>query len=690
MSGFRIGVDTGGTFTDLVVTDSRNLLCAVAKVPSTPEKPEAAVFHAIDRAAGQLHMEVRELLGYCNMFVHGSTVATNILLEGKGATTGLVCTKGFRDALAIRRGKRQRMWDLQEPQAQPLVPRFHRIGVTERTDRDGRVEISPSMTELDRIACIFEDQNVESVAICLFNSYLNSANEDIVASFLSKRMPDRHISVSSHILPLIGEYERTSTTVLDAYVAPATVSYLTRLKDRLQDQGLGGDRLYVAQSNGGLMDVAGCIERPVLTMLSGPSAAVGAARLYVSELKADDLVVFDMGGTSCDVTLLRKGEAIRRETTSIGSYESALPSVDVHTIGTGGGTLARVVHGGMLRVGPDSVGADPGPACFGRGTTDATVTDANMALGRLDPSRFAQGQLSIDPNLADRAIDTTVGAPTGLSREDAALAIIAVADQHMVEAIRLMTVERGVDPRELVLIGAGGAAGLHVASIARELGVRSAYIPRQAASFCAVGLLQADVEQDWFQSLESPLDTLTVEELQSIADDLHSRAEDELSMRGFDLTQAQWRFGAALRYTGGQTTVHVPVPEPLSSGCVERLEKGFHLQHEFLYGFSRNDSRMEAAYAKLSVRISTPNPLLTRLGVGQSPTPPITHQRRLTLAPGRRQMTDFLDGEKLVPGTTLQGPLIIHDPLTTVLVLSGQSLTVDSSGGYIIKEVQAG
>lgn len=683
----RIGVDAGGTFTDVVVVDEWNAVVALAKAPSTPADPSQGVLRGVEAAAAQLSLGLPELLARCAAFVHGSTVATNTVLEGKGARVGLVCTEGFRDTLAIRRGKRAHVWDLKEPRPPVLVPRHLRLGIRERTDRHGFAELAPELRDLERAAAIFEAAGVEAIAICLFNAFLNRANELRVGDFLAAQFPGMHLSISSQVVPLMGEYERVSTTVLDAYVAPRTAHYLEHLRDALVGLGLRPGRLLMAQSTGGVVDVEACIRRPVLTLLSGPSAGAAAARLYGRASGEANLVVFDMGGTSCDITMLREGVVARREQASIGGQDCLLPAIDVHTIGTGGGTIARTEAGVMLRVGPESAGADPGPACYGRGSDVPTVTDANLVLGRLDPQRFSGGRLPLYPERAKAAVDARVAQPLGVDPVRAAHGIIAVANQNMVEAIRLMTVQRGYDPREFTLAAAGGAAGLHAGAVARELGMPKVYIPRQAAHFCAVGLLQSDIEREYVLAMFDRVDRLTAERVDDAFARLGAQAREDLESSGLDPASAAYRYYAAMRYTGHQNSVLVPTTYPLEVEGDEALAAGFHRQHELLYGFSRSESQVEVIFLSLTARVPTPDVNLTPADRPTEPAPRVVEHRGLYFQElGCSVSAAVYLGEEVGPGTKIIGPALLESESTTILVLPDQTLEVDSVGNYILRE----
>ena len=456
---WRIGVDVGGTFTDLALIDAEGRL-SIVKTPSVPTDPARGVIDALGKAAAGYGMSVGALLAGCRLFVHGSTVATNTVLEGKGAKVGLLVTDGFRDSLEIRRGLRENPWDHRTPFAPPMVPRHLRRPVRGRQDPDGR-EIAPLEPDDVRAACaLFRQEGVEAVAICLFNAYADGRHERAAEAIVREAWDGRWISLSSAVAPTIGEYARTSTTVTNAAVAPRVVGYLRALDAELKALGLPGT-LLVSQSNGGIVSVDQIAVRPVNLVLSGPAAGVGALRLAAQALGDADLISMEIGGTSCDVALMSAGRVATSDDLEIAGYHLSVPSVEIHTVGAGGGTIAGVDAAGMLFAGPKGAGARPGPACYGFGGCEPTVTDAQLVLGRLAPGAYAGGSVTLDPERAREAIRTRLAEPLGLSVEDAAAGVIRLVEQNLLHAVERISVQRGFDPRGFTLVPAGGAGPLH-------------------------------------------------------------------------------------------------------------------------------------------------------------------------------------------------------------------------------------
>ena len=492
---YRIGVDVGGTFTDLVVADEGGRLICLAKAPSRPGSPEEGVIDALGRAADSLGIDTSSLLGGCERFVHGTTVATNALLTHRGARVGLLTTEGFRDALAIRRGIRENVWDHRAPYPPQLVPRYLRLPAGGRIDWRG--EESAPLHEAGVRAAVdrFAAERVEAVAVCLFNAYLNPSHEERAGEILSEALPEAFIVLSSRAAPIMGEYERTSTAAVSAFLGPRISAYLGELEQALGRMGYRGP-LMLLQSNGGMATVAHCRRHPAALVLSGPAAGAAAGRIYAAENGTRDAVFFDMGGTSCDVTLLRGGRPGMVDRSAVGGYHVALPSVEVHTIGTGGGTVVWVDSGGGLRVGPESAGAEPGPASYGRGGALPTLTDAHLILGRLDPRGLLGGEMPLSIDLAEEAFSAHAAGALGMTAQLTAASAVRLASRQMAGAVQTICSRHGADPRRMALVAGGGAGGLSAPAVGRICGMSRVIVPREAAGACAVGMAGSPVRYD--------------------------------------------------------------------------------------------------------------------------------------------------------------------------------------------------
>ena len=501
---WRIGVDVGGTFTDMVLRDSAGAV-RIYKAPSVPADPSEGVLGVLRLAAQQLDLPLTALLRDCALFVHGSTVATNTILEKKGAKVGMLTTEGFRDSLEIRRGIRDNQWDHRAPFPPVLAPRYLRLPVRGRIGADGK-ELAPLAAEdVDAAARVFADEGVESVAVCLFNSFLDGTHEHAVGAQLAKSWAGKWISLSSEVMPTMGEYERGSTAVVNAYIAPKVTSYLSALDAQLRQLGLPHS-LLLLQSNGGAVSVAQVANRPVMLVLSGPAAGVGALKGCAAPGEAANLISMEIGGTSCDVMVMARGQVPVADELMIDGYHLTTPSVEIHTVGAGGGAIAWVDDAGLLHVGPQGAGARPGPAAYGLGGEQPTVTDAQLVLGRLRPGPLAGGAVTLDGALARKAVEDKLARPLGLSVEDAAAGVIRLLEQNLLHAVERLSIERGHNPATFTLVAAGGAGPMHGTAVARALGCSRALLPRAAGAFCALGMLQSDVRQDYLQVFLADLD----------------------------------------------------------------------------------------------------------------------------------------------------------------------------------------
>lgn len=677
---WRIGVDVGGTFTDLVAVDDTGAI-AVHKVPTTPHDPAKGVLAAVERAAEAVGLTTREILSRVSLFVHGSTIATNTVLEAKGARVGLITTAGFRDALEIRRGHRDNPWDHRTPYAPVLVPRYLRLPVRGRIDRHGQETEELSESDIGAAISALHGEGVQSIAICLFNSYLDSRHERRVADRISARLPGVSISQSAVVAPVIGEYERSSTAVLNAYVAPRTVGYLKALNLRLAEQGLGVPLLLI-QNNGGAVSVSEIADRPAALLLSGPAAGVGALAFYAEAVKSDSLVSMEIGGTSCDVILMDKGRVAFTDRLDIGGYVCVSPSVEVHTIGAGGGTIARVDVAGLLHVGPEGAGAVPGPACYGLGGVDATITDAQVVLGRVKPGPMAGGTVRLDPERAKAAVERAVAKPLGLSVEAAASGIIRLMDQKLLHAVQRLSSERGYDPRLFTLVAAGGAGPLHGAYVGRALGCRQVFMPKLAGAFCALGMLHSDVRRDTMVVHFAELDEADPAEIARLIGGLEEQVQATIERERLDRASTGIVRALDLRYVGQQWDITVEIGDGLDAATIRRA---FEVEHDRLFGHTQPQGRIEITKIRVAgigrlPPLKHPSPEVA----GGSPRP--FAERRVWISPdaGWRQ-TPVFDPASLGPGHVIEGPALIDEATTTVFVGIGDRLKVDATGNYLVE-----
>ena len=510
---WRIGIDVGGTFTDLAAVDETGRV-VIAKCASTPRDQSEGLVEGLGLLAAECGTDLDGLLARTERIVHGTTVATNALLERKGAKVGLLTTEGHRDIIEMREGLKDDRYNVRMPPPVPLVPRALRLGVRERVAFDGRVTTSLAARSLDAALTALARAGVDAVAVCYLHAYRNGRHEAATARAIAKRLPKTYVSLSSVVLPQIKEYERIWTTVVNAYVGPALARYLGSLSARLRARGYRGDVL-IMQSHGGVAPIKESTRLAAGAVLSGPAGGLAAGRYAATLLDEGNLITFDMGGTSTDIALLQGGVPQLTGEKTVGIAKVALPSLDIHTLGAGGGSLARVDAGGILHVGPESAGADPGPACYGKGGTGATVTDANVVLGFLDPANFLGGRIALDRRAAEVAVDG-VAKQLGTDRLAAAEGISKVVNTNMAEGIKIVSVRRGVDPRKFAIVSFGGAAGLHITEVARLLEIRRVVVPNVAAVLSAWGMLATDLRYELVRSHVSEISRLAPAALRRI------------------------------------------------------------------------------------------------------------------------------------------------------------------------------
>ena len=677
---WRIGVDVGGTFTDLVLVDSRGAV-SVAKSPSTPHDPSAGVIAVLDRMAARMGITCAQLLGGCHHFVHASTVATNIVLERRGDPVGMLVTKGFRDSLAIRRGIRDNAWAHRIPFPPVLAPRYLRLPVGGRLDRNGN-EVEPlSEEDVLQSAKVFAEEGVKAIAVCLYNSFLNQAHEHRASEILQKELPGAQISTSSAIAPVMGEYERGSTVVLNAFVAPQVVSYLRNLESKLRDRGLKIPVL-VVQNNGGSLTIENVANRPVSMLLSGPAAAAGALSLYANHGLSSDLLSMEIGGTSCDV-LIRTGQS--HSTTAnfeLGGYHVALPSIHIHSIGAGGGTIGGVDKFGMLFVGPRGAGAQPGPAAYGFGGQEPTMTDAQLVLGRLKPGKLTD-DISLDLDLARKSIETKIAIPLGISVTSAAAGQIKIMEQQLLHAAQKITAERGHDPRRFVLVAAGGAGPMYAASIGRKLKTAATYVPKFAGTFCAIGMLNAPISHEASESFSAPLQDAWLAKAISTFEVLDADVRIELERDGFSGADVDMTWEISLRHPGQVGAIGIVVRG--REHDVTTLSATFLEQHGRQFGYADPSAAVEIVSLRVIGKGRLP-PLQLTPGNLNSEAPEALESREVYFD----EASDFVStkiyrGSRMTPGMTFEGPAIVEEETMTVLVGPHDTCKVDAFGNYVIE-----
>jgi N-methylhydantoinase A len=652
-----LGVDVGGTFTDAVVFDGTDL--HTAKSPSTPDDVSRGVLAAVEAVLQRAGAEP----GDVEVFAHGMTVGTNALLTESGARTALVATEGFTDVLEVARQNRPDLYRLCAPKPVPLVPLDLRVGARGRIGPQGEIDPLPE-DEAGRIAGAIRDAGAESVAVCLLFSYLERSHEEAIAEWLRAELPNVHVSASHEVLPQFREYERASTTVVDAYLSPLLGRYLGRLSQSCDELGLPSP--LIMKSSGGVAPAAEAGRAGAWSVLSGPAGgAVGAALL--ARLSGEgEAVGIDMGGTSCDVCVVEGGRVRRTDSREIEGRVIQLPMVDVHTVGAGGGSIGWRDHGGALRVGPRSAGADPGPACYGRGGTEPTVTDANLLLGYLDASSTLAGGVDLDVEAASAAVEG-LGSQLGLETLETAEGIVRVANQEMVRALRVVTVDRGIDPRDFALMPFGGAGPMHAAALADELGMGRLLCPRASGVLSALGLIASDRRRDTARTVMLAGDDLTAEriaaEVAALRESLAAGLEDVTVEVTYEL-----------RYAGQAFELPVPGterPEP------DELAAGFAREHERRYGYRDPDAPVELVNIRVAVAVAgaSPEPRPAASGALERRT------RRARFA-GEWAEAAILRGEPEA-GVEAEGPCIFELPEATLVLPPGWRARVDGRGTIV-------
>jgi N-methylhydantoinase A len=678
---FRIGIDVGGTFTDLVAVDDAGRV-ALAKSPTTPDDPSRGVVTGLELLARELGRDLSSLLAETDRLVHGTTVATNALVERKGARVGLLTTEGHRDVLEMREGLKADRYNLRMPPPVPLVPRALRIGVRERTRSDGTIAVPLSRASLRAGLGVLARQGVDAVAICYLHAYRNPAHEAETRMAAAEHLPAAYLSTSSEVLPQIKEYERICTTVVNAYVGPALARYLEALAGRLAERGYDRDVL-IMQSHGGVGTIADSVRLAAGAILSGPAGGIAGSRYAARLLEQHDLISFDMGGTSTDIALLEAGEAPLSGDKVVAGHSVALPSLDIHTLGAGGGSIARVDAGGILHVGPESAGADPGPACYGKGGAVATVTDANLVLGYLDPANFLGGRTRLDRDAGHRAVERIARA-LGCAAVEAADGIHKVITTTMAEGIRIVSVRRGVDPRRFALLAFGGAAGLHVTQVARQLDIGRVVVPRTAAVLSAWGMLATDLRYELVRTHVGDIHRVGAHGLRGLFSEMEAegRRRLERAFSGPLLT----RRSAEMRY--GEQIFEISVPlddvDMEAPDLIDQVVDRFRRRHEALYTYSATDQDVVLVNARVAVVGTLPVAPV-------EPPPPAPATAR---PPKIRRV--YMDGwvdvpvhrwDDLGPAAALDGPAIVESATTTVVAREHDRILLTPHGWL---EIQAG
>ncbi|MFB6223238.1 MAG: hydantoinase/oxoprolinase family protein [Haloarcula sp.] len=677
----RVGVDIGGTFTDLVTI--RDGVVDVTKTPSTPATPEEGVINGLRKLHDNEGLQFDDI----GFLAHGTTVATNAVLEGEWADTALVTTEGFRDALEIGRQARPDIYDFQSEKPDPVVERNQRYTIAERLDERGNVRTELDEAQVRSLASELADAGVDSVAVSLLFSFENDSHERRVAEILQESGLDASYSLSSDVLPEIREYERTLTTSLNASLKPVMDRYIGNLESNIDDSGISAE-LKIMQSNGGIITADAARDQPVNTLLSGPAAGVQGATYVAGLTGTEDLVTMDMGGTSCDVSLVEGGDPLVATDVEVGDYPVNVPMIDIHTVGAGGGSIAWIDEGGALRVGPKSAGADPGPISYGRGGQQPTITDAHLLLGRLNPESFLSGELDVEVADVHHVFETELADPLGLSVEEAAQGVLNVANANMERALRVVSVERGYDPREFGLVAFGGAGPLHAATLAAELDIPRVIVPRTAGVLSALGLLISDILYDYSASRVRKWADVSPTDLQSEFDEFVAIGRDRLDDEDLSADQMRFERSVDLRYVGQSFELSVPVPTgDVDADAKATIKKRFHEKHRQRYGHAYEDEPIELVTIRTRARgvVDTPD---LRPDTADGTVADAVAETREVCFDERRYDTRVYDRDRLPTGSSFEGPAIVEGAESTVVMRPEQRAEVDEYGSLIVEVPQ--
>ncbi len=682
---FKIGIDVGGTFTDLLVFDN-NGQTRICKSPTTPGDPSLGVFAALDQAAGDNQLSTHDFLHQVDSIVHGTTITTNAVLTATGARTGFLTTRGFRDLLGLRRGMKEgKRYDLQLAPPVNLIERALTLPITERIDAKGIEQKALVESDVVCAAEILRSANIEAVAVSYLWSFLNPAHELRTREILQQELPGVYISLSCEVLPQIRVYERHSTTALNSCCGPPLANYLGSLEHRLQASGFKGI-LNIMQSNGGCMSPKVTSRFAVNTLLSGPAGGPRAGIHYGRTHGYKNIITVDMGGTSFDVALVQDETPVVTSENEVGGFHVAVPMLDIHTVGAGGGSIAGIDAGNMLFVGPGSAGADPGPACYGRGGTEPTVTDADLILGYLDADYFHGGAMTLDRAAASRVIEERIARPLNLSVLEAAHGIYRVANSIMSNAVRVVTVQRGLDPREFAMIVAGGAGPIHAVPIAGELGIRTLLVPRESSVFCAAGMLLSDLKRSYVRTCTMPGSLVDYDLIDQRLQEMRQLALVTFKEEPVKEEDVTFSFSADLRYVGQFNEVEV---EGFREGVInksiwQQLVNDFHALHDERYGYSLPLGEVELINIRLTATGMTTKPVSRKHDIEGDDAGHALKGEREAWFDNSMQLVPVYDGLALQAGNIIQGPAIIEQATTTIVVPVDTKLYCDEWHNYLL------
>jgi N-methylhydantoinase A len=682
---YRLGIDAGGTFTDLVLADQSGDV-RLYKALSTPADPTRAIEDGMRLIAEDIGESPSDIVSNSDLCINGTTVGLNALIQHKGGKTGLICTAGHEDSIEIRLGHKEDgyRYDPEYPAAVMLVPRYLRQGVRERVISDGSIK-TPLHEDDVRAACrFFIEQGIDAVAISFVWSVLNQRHERRAAEIVREMMPSVALTLGSELYPQVREYTRTSTAVVNAYLAPILTRYVAAVDDYFRKLGAKFPVRYF-QSNGGLGLGQALSERSVYAINSGPASAPQAGLFVTAPFKKKNVITIDMGGTSFDITLTRNGVTNINKNIDMLRYRIGIPMIQVETLGAGGGSIGWIDSMGLLQVGPQSAGAAPGPACYGRGGTQPTVTDANLVLGYLNPKGLLGGRLPLDLGKARAAI-RTVAEPLGLSVERAAYGMFTIVNSNMVNGIRRVSVERGYDPRDFVLVGAGGATAAHITSLATEIGIDTVILPKLASGLCAFGQIISDVKYNYMATSPLRLEGTAYAKISRLFEQIEAQGVKHLVADGFAKSAIRIERSLDMRYVGQVHECTVEIGNLADdTRALEKVKAAFHKRHEELYTYSEPHNAVEVVNIESTLYGHVEKPQPPRVKKGVPPAKAMVGRRRaIFAADGKPVDTPVYDGSKLGAGATIKGPAIIEEVTTTIVIEPKWSARLDVSGSYVI------
>ena len=685
---YRLGIDAGGTFTDFVLADKSGNI-KIYKTPSTPDDPTKAIEDGLKIISEDLEINPSDIISQSDLCINGTTVGLNALIQHKGSPVGLICTEGHEDSIEIRLGHKEDgyRYDPDYPPAVMLSPRFLRKGIRERILSNGKVKISINEDDVREACKIFVDEGVNSIAISFIWSVLNPSHEIIAEKIVREMMPNAFITVGSRLYPQIREYTRTSTAVTNAYLSPTLKSYVSAINEYFISLG-GENNVRYFQSNGGLATGDVMTDRSVYAINSGPASAPIAGLSIANPFKYKNVITVDMGGTSFDVTLTKGGSTNLNKNVDFLRYRIGVPMIHVETLGAGGGSIAWIDEMGLLQVGPQSAGANPGPACYSKGGEKPTVSDANLVLGYLNPDGLIGGKLPLNYENAFSSIEKNIAKPLGMEVEKAAYGIFTIVNSNMVNGIRRVTVERGYDPRDFVLVAGGGATGAHITALAKEMGIDTVIVSKLSSGLCAYGQIISDVKYNYMATIPTRLDSIkAAEKINKTFKEIESKGIEHLNKDGFEEKKINTYRSLEMRYVGQihECTVNIDFFE-ITEETLQNIKEAFHNRHEELYTYSEKDSPVELVNIESTIygRIDRPN--YSELENKGQINDALKISRNLIFSEkGNVLKTPVYDGNKLSPGNLIDGPAVVEEDTTTLVIENGWFLELHKSGTYIIK-----